>query len=39
LVVFFYGAACDEGLGAAFDCAGVDADIFDTVEIQGDAAI
>jgi hypothetical protein len=39
LVVFFYGAARDEGLGAAFDGAGVDANVFDPVEIQGDAAI
>ena len=39
MVVFFYGAAGDEGLGAAFYGAGVDADVFDPVEIQGDAAI
>ena len=39
LVIFFYGAAGDEGLGAALDGAGVDANVFDPVEIQRDAAI
>jgi len=36
---FFYGAASDEGLGAAFDGAGVDANVFDPIEIERDAAI
>jgi hypothetical protein len=39
LVVFFYGSAGDEGLGAALDGTGVDADIFDPIEIERDAAI
>ena len=39
LVVLFYGAARAEGSGAAFDGGGVDADGFDPVEIEGDAAV
>jgi hypothetical protein len=39
LVVFFNGAASAEGRGAAFDSGGVDADRFDPVEVEGDAAV
>src|SRR5208282_2714561 len=39
LVILFYGAACDDRLSAAFDGRGVDADVFDPVEIERDAAV
>lgn len=39
MVLFFYGAARDERRGAAFDGAGVDADVFDPIEIERHAAI
>jgi hypothetical protein len=39
LPISFYSAASDEGLGATLDGAGVDANVFDPIEIQGHAAI
>jgi hypothetical protein len=39
LEIFFYGAAGGERLGAALDGAGVDANVFDPIEIERDAAI
>ena len=39
MVIFFYGAAGDEALSAAFDGAGVDANVLDPIEIKRDAAI
>jgi hypothetical protein len=39
LPVFLYSAAGYESLSAAFDGTGIDADIFDPIEIQRDAAI
>jgi len=39
LPIFFYRAARSEGLGAAFDGAGVDAHVFDPIEIEWNAAI
>ena len=37
--IFFYRAARSEGLGAAFDGAGVDAQVSDPIEIEWNAAI
>jgi hypothetical protein len=39
LPFFFYGSSSDMGLNAALDCAGVDSDFADPIQIEGNAGI